>query len=81
MAQLDCHRTGDAAHVAVDRFDIGRLTDEVLFASFVSRMPEDQGASITNASKANPIMAKEGPQGVGDPVAWNTPQVAAKLAE
>jgi hypothetical protein len=36
---------------------------------------------MAKASNANPIIAKDGPQGVLAPVAWHTPQVAAKLAE
>jgi hypothetical protein len=48
---------------------------------FVSKTREDQGASITKASNANPIIAKDCPQGVGAPVSWYTPQVATKLAK
>ena len=42
---------------------------------------ESQGASIMKASNANPIMAKDGAQGVAAPVAWYTSQVTAKLVD
>jgi len=45
------------------------------------RTLKDQGASITKASNANPIIAENCPQGVDAPVSWYTPQVATTLAK